>query len=138
MGGAKSSIEKELTKKSSFLISRGFHNSMIISPIYPQILTDLNSIIFRKVNYSNQIAISTTPTTNLIFFCHLANWFYSSGRGTLTAKLTSNVGLSYSFPFRCIKGDFYVALGFSMGLALLVWVGRWSVKAGFIPFWRWA
>ena len=24
---------------------------------------------------------------------------------------------------RCTKGDFYVALGCSMGLALLVWVG---------------
>ena len=28
-----------------------------------------------------------------------------------------------SFSFRCTDGDFYVALGSSMGLALLVWVG---------------
>ena len=43
--------------------------------------------------------------------------------------------MSY-FIFRYTNGDFYVALGSSMGLALLVWVGRWwSVKAGFIVFW---
>ena len=36
---------------------------------------------------------------------------------------------------RCSNGDFYVALGSSMGLALSVWEGRWSVKAGFILFW---
>ena len=35
---------------------------------------------------------------------------------------------------RCTNGDFYVALGSSMGLALLVWEGRWSVKAAFILF----
>ena len=34
--------------------------------------------------------------------------------------------------FRCTNGDFYVALGSSKCLALLVWVGKWSVKAGFI------
>ena len=34
-----------------------------------------------------------------------------------------------SCSFRCTNGDFYVALGSSMSLALLVWVG------GFILFW---
>ena len=38
--------------------------------------------------------------------------------------------------FRCTNKDFYVALGSSMGLTLLVWEGRWSVKAGFILFWQ--
>ena len=37
--------------------------------------------------------------------------------------------------FRWPNGDFYVALGSSMGLALLVWGRWWSVKAGFIIFW---
>ena len=31
-------------------------------------------------------------------------------------------------PFRCTNGDFYVALGSSMGLALLVWVGGGLLK----------
>ena len=31
--------------------------------------------------------------------------------------------------------NFYVAIGSSVGLALLVWEGRWSVKVGFILFW---
>ena len=30
--------------------------------------------------------------------------------------------------FRCTNGDFYVALGSSMGLALLVWVGGGLLK----------
>ena len=30
--------------------------------------------------------------------------------------------------FRCTNGDFYVALGFSMGSALLVWVGGGLLK----------
>ena len=32
------------------------------------------------------------------------------------------------FVFRCTNGDFYVALGSSMGLALLVWVGGGLLK----------
>ena len=36
---------------------------------------------------------------------------------------------------RCTNGDFYVALGSSRALAILVWVGGWSVNAGFILFW---
>ena len=48
--------------------------------------------------------------------------------------MSSLVGASATF--RCANEDFYVALGSSMGLALLVWVGGlWSVKAGFILFW---
>ena len=38
-------------------------------------------------------------------------------------------------PFRCANGGFYVALGSSMGLALLVWVDRWwSAKVGLYFF----
>ena len=33
-----------------------------------------------------------------------------------------------SFSFRCTNGNFYVALGSSMGLALLVWVGGALLK----------
>ena len=36
-----------------------------------------------------------------------------------------NLRFSY---FRCTNGDFYVALGSSMGLALLVWVGGGLLK----------
>ena len=32
------------------------------------------------------------------------------------------------FPFRCINGDFYVALGSSMGLVLSVWEGGGLLK----------
>ena len=44
-------------------------------------------------------------------------------------------GWGIAVAFRYINGDFYVALGSSMGLALLVCQGRWSVKAGFKLFW---
>ena len=39
-----------------------------------------------------------------------------------------------SFSFRCTDGDFYVALGSSMGLALSVWVGGGLVKRVFYFF----
>ena len=47
----------------------------------------------------------------------------------------SGVILSSKISFRCANRGFYVALGSSMGLALFVWVGRWSVEACFILFW---
>ena len=37
--------------------------------------------------------------------------------------------------FRCTNGDFYVALGSSMGLALLVWVGGGLLKRVLYFFW---
>ena len=40
---------------------------------------------------------------------------------------------SGQFTFWCTNGDFYVVLGSSMGLALLVWGRWWSVN--FIFFW---
>ena len=36
--------------------------------------------------------------------------------------------------FRCTNGDFYVALGSSMGLAFLVWVGDRLLKRVFYFF----
>ena len=36
--------------------------------------------------------------------------------------------ISNSNAFRCTNGDFYVALGSSMGLELLVWVGGGLLK----------
>ena len=36
--------------------------------------------------------------------------------------------LHHLIPFRCTNGDFYVALGSSMDLALLVWVGGGLLK----------
>ena len=38
------------------------------------------------------------------------------------------VGHRHKFSFRCTNGDFYVALGSSMGLKLLVWVGGGLLK----------
>ena len=37
--------------------------------------------------------------------------------------------------FRCTDRDFYVALGSSMGLALLVWVGGHLLKRVLYFFW---
>ena len=37
--------------------------------------------------------------------------------------------------FRCTNGDFYVALGSSMSLALLVWVGGGLLKRVLYFFW---
>ena len=61
----------------------------------------------------------------------------------MIAKYLSQVkGCNFLLPadmnnraFRCTNGDFYVALGSRMGSALLVWVGSWYVKTGFILFW---
>ena len=66
---------------------------------------------------------------NIIFkgqysVCEIVTESYSSSLNSSAPALS----------FRCTNGDFYVALGSSMGLALSVRVGRWSVKAGFIHF----
>ena len=55
----------------------------------------------------------------MLFFCYelIA---YSTNICSSFEPLTS--------PFRCADGDFYVALGSSMSLALLVWVGGGLLK----------
>ena len=40
-----------------------------------------------------------------------------------TAKTRLTFHSHFGIPFRCTNEDFYVALGSSRGLALLVWVG---------------
>ena len=42
--------------------------------------------------------------------------------------MCNDKGLTKQIAFRCTNGDFYVALGSSRGLALLVWVGGGLLK----------
>ena len=57
-------------------------------------------------------------------------WLYTSLHKLIYAFcLSDKVDIAGPYiTFRCTNGDFYVAFGFSMGLALMVWVGDGLLK----------
>ena len=100
--------------------------------------------------YSIHLLILHLGSFSKTFYFHLQSAAHFDCRVLLkfykqlnTTKLTLNyryyLGLCYFQPelllYKCTKRDFYVALGSSMDLALLVWVGGGLLERVLYFFW---